>query len=64
RAGDGEGTSAQGGVRGREVVAEVVWEVEVEEEKVANLEGAFVGYLVEDKDVQALKNNFRMSGAL
>ncbi|MCI85033.1 hypothetical protein A2U01_0106311 [Trifolium medium] len=54
RAGDGEGTSAQGDVRGKEVVAEVVWEVEVEEERVANLEGAFVGYLVEDKDVQAL----------
>ncbi|MCI09501.1 RNA recognition motif, partial [Trifolium medium] len=43
-------------------VPEVVWEVEVEEERLMNLEGAYVGYLVEDKDAHSLQNNFRMSG--
>jgi hypothetical protein len=39
-----------------------VWEVDVEDERVTNLEGAYVGFLVEDKEVQTLQNNFRMSG--
>ncbi|MCI01992.1 endonuclease/exonuclease/phosphatase family protein, partial [Trifolium medium] len=43
-------------------VPEVVWEVEVVEERLMKLEGAFVGYLVEEKDVVSLQNNFRMSG--
>ncbi|MCI56566.1 hypothetical protein A2U01_0077817, partial [Trifolium medium] len=30
--------------------AEVVWEVEVEDEVATKLGGAYVGYLVEDKD--------------
>jgi hypothetical protein len=41
---------------------EVVWEVEVEEERMSKLEGAYVGYLVEDRDVQAIQNNFCMDG--
>ncbi|MCI11733.1 RNA-binding protein 25-like, partial [Trifolium medium] len=42
--------------------AEVVWEVEVEEERLAKLEGAYVGYLVEEKDVVSIQNNLRMDG--
>jgi hypothetical protein len=41
---------------------EVVWEVEVEEERLSKLEGAYVGYLVEERDVQTIQNNFRMDG--
>ncbi|GAU09987.1 hypothetical protein TSUD_393040 [Trifolium subterraneum] len=58
------GTSAQGGQLKKVVASEseVVWEVEAEEERMASLVGAFVGFLVEDKDAQSLQNNFRMSG--
>ncbi|GAU38294.1 hypothetical protein TSUD_157790 [Trifolium subterraneum] len=68
-AGDvGEGTSFGGATIGGGIpvsdnkVSEVVWEVEVEEERLALLEGAYVGYLVEDKDVQIIQNNFTMGG--
>jgi hypothetical protein len=44
------------------VVPEVVWEVEVEEDRLMKLEGAYVGYLVEDRDIQAIQNNLRMDG--
>jgi RNA recognition motif-containing protein len=40
----------------------IVWEVEVEEEVLAKLEGAYVGYLSEDKDTHTLQNQFRMNG--
>ncbi|GAU32573.1 hypothetical protein TSUD_218320 [Trifolium subterraneum] len=58
----GEGSSAQGGQTKKVVADEVVWEVEVEEERLVGLKGAYVGYLVEEKDVQSIQNNFRMSG--
>ncbi|MCH83913.1 RNA recognition motif, partial [Trifolium medium] len=58
----GEGTSAQGGQPMTVAAKEVVWEVEVEEERMAGLKGAYVGYLVEEKDVQSIQNNLRMSG--
>ncbi|MCH81579.1 RNA recognition motif [Trifolium medium] len=41
---------------------EVVWEVEVEDEVTSKLTGAYVGYLVEDKDPLTIQNNFRMGG--
>jgi RNA recognition motif-containing protein len=41
---------------------EVVWEVEVDEERLMNLEGAYVGFLVDDREVQSLQNNLRMEG--
>jgi hypothetical protein len=44
------------------VVPEIVWEVEVEEDRMMKLEGAYVGYLVEDRDIQTIQNNFRMDG--
>jgi hypothetical protein len=53
------GSSTQGELQH---TTEVVWEVDVEDERVTNLEGAYVGFLVEDKEVQTLQNNFRMSG--
>jgi hypothetical protein len=40
----------------------IVWEVEVEEEVLAKLDGAYVGYLSEDKDTQTLQHQFRMNG--
>jgi hypothetical protein len=40
----------------------IVWEVEVEEEVLAKLEGAYVGYLAEDKEAHILQNQFRMNG--
>jgi hypothetical protein len=40
----------------------IVWEVEVEEEVLAMLEGAYVGYLAEDKEAHILQNQFRMNG--
>ncbi|GAU41797.1 hypothetical protein TSUD_379350 [Trifolium subterraneum] len=42
--------------------AEIVWEVEVEEEVETKLGGAYVGYLIEDKDPHTIQNNFRMGG--
>jgi hypothetical protein len=44
------------------VVPEVIWEVEVEEDRMMKLEGAYVGYLVEDRNIQTIQNNFRMDG--
>jgi hypothetical protein len=41
--------------------AEVLWEVE-EEEMVARLAGAYVGYLVDDSDPFNIQSNFRMHG--
>jgi hypothetical protein len=43
-------------------ITDVVWEVEVEEEILEKLEGAYVGYLVEDEDVQSFQNKLRMEG--
>jgi hypothetical protein len=43
-------------------VPEVVWEVEVEEERLRKLEGAYVGYLVENRDIHSIQNNLRMDG--
>jgi hypothetical protein len=40
----------------------IVWEVEVEDEVLVKLEGAYVGYLSEDKDSQMLQKQFRMNG--
>jgi hypothetical protein len=45
-----------------EGVKEVVWEVEVEEERAAMLTGAYVGYLTEEKEAKSIQNNFIMSG--
>ncbi|GAU17237.1 hypothetical protein TSUD_324410 [Trifolium subterraneum] len=39
---------------------EVVWEVEVEDEVTTKLGGAYVEYLIEDKDPLTIQNNFRM----
>jgi hypothetical protein len=41
---------------------EVVWEVEVEEERMEKLEGACVGYLVENMNAQSIQNDFHMDG--
>jgi hypothetical protein len=41
---------------------EVVWEVEVEDEVLAKLGGAYVGYLVEDQEAMSIQNHFRMDG--
>jgi hypothetical protein len=40
----------------------VVWEVEVEEERVEMLKGAYVGFLNEDKQAHTLQNFFVMEG--
>jgi hypothetical protein len=56
------GEGSNGGRKVEGVSKEVVWEVEVEEERVSSLEGAFVGYLVEERDAQSIQNNFRMAG--
>ncbi|MCI70771.1 hypothetical protein A2U01_0092034, partial [Trifolium medium] len=40
----------------------VAWEVDVEEEKVALLRGAFVGFLLEDVEAQQLQQYFSMDG--
>ncbi|MCI06753.1 RNA recognition motif, partial [Trifolium medium] len=42
--------------------SEVVWEVEVEDEVLNKLGGAYVGYLVVDKEAIVLQNQFRMEG--
>jgi hypothetical protein len=39
-----------------------VWEVEVEEEVLAKLGGAYVGYLSKDTEAQTIQNQFRMDG--
>ncbi|MCI58456.1 hypothetical protein A2U01_0079711, partial [Trifolium medium] len=44
------------------VKPEVVWEVEVEDEVVAKLCGAYVGYLVDDKEAITIQNQFWMDG--
>jgi RNA recognition motif-containing protein len=44
------------------VTPEVIWEVEVEEARMMRLEGACVGYLIEEKDVQAIQYDFNMNG--
>jgi hypothetical protein len=36
------------------MATEVVWEVEVEEERMSKLEGAYVGFLTEDRDVHTI----------
>jgi hypothetical protein len=41
---------------------DVVWEVEVEDEVLAKLGGAYVGYLTEEKEAILLQNQFRMDG--
>ncbi|GAU21269.1 hypothetical protein TSUD_286790 [Trifolium subterraneum] len=58
----GEGTSPKGVHSVIVVAKEVVWEVEVEDERVASMEDAYVGYLVEDKQTQTIQNNFRIGG--
>jgi hypothetical protein len=40
------------------MATEVVWEVEVEEERMSKLEGAYVGFMTEDRDVHTIQNNF------
>ncbi|MCI46689.1 hypothetical protein A2U01_0067930, partial [Trifolium medium] len=40
----------------------VVWEVELEPESVAKLNGAFVGFLAEHKDTLAIQQIFFMDG--
>jgi hypothetical protein len=42
----------------------VVWEVEVEEDRMMKLEGACLGYLVENTNAQSIQNNFHMDGFL
>ncbi|MCI57418.1 hypothetical protein A2U01_0078669, partial [Trifolium medium] len=54
--GIGEGSSKGVGPLVGRSTKDVVWEVEVEEEMLAKLEGAYVGYLVEERDVQAIQN--------
>jgi hypothetical protein len=59
----GAGTSqTMAAAGGEKMKGEVVWEVEMVEERATNLEGAFVGFLVEDKEASLLQNNFRMNG--
>jgi hypothetical protein len=41
---------------------EVIWEVEVEDEVLMKLRGAYVGYLAEDKEAKTIQNHFRMDG--
>jgi RNA recognition motif-containing protein len=41
---------------------EVIWEVEVEDEMLMKLRGAYVGYLAEDKEAKTIQNQFRMDG--
>jgi hypothetical protein len=41
---------------------QVVWEVEVEEEVLARLGGAYVGYLVENKEAALIQNQLWMGG--
>ncbi|GAU25569.1 hypothetical protein TSUD_260030 [Trifolium subterraneum] len=60
--GAGEGTTSGVSHLAVRSGTEVVWEVEVEGERSANLEGAYVGYLVDDLDAQTMQNNFRMGG--
>jgi hypothetical protein len=56
------GEGSNGGRKVDVVSKEVVWEVEEEEERVLSLEGAYVGYLVEEREAQSIQNNFRMAG--
>jgi hypothetical protein len=42
--------------------SEVVWEVEVENEALAKLNGAFVGFLSEPKDHLVIQRNFILDG--
>ncbi|GAU19605.1 hypothetical protein TSUD_383000 [Trifolium subterraneum] len=41
---------------------DVIWEVEVEDEVVSRLGGAYVGYLVDDKEAISIQNQFHMDG--
>jgi hypothetical protein len=41
---------------------EVVWEVEVEEESVAKIKGAYVGFLVKHKESSDIQQNFMLDG--
>ncbi|MCI59870.1 hypothetical protein A2U01_0081125, partial [Trifolium medium] len=43
-------------------VHEVAWEVEVEAEALAKLNGAFVGFLAENTNHQLIQQNFLMDG--
>jgi hypothetical protein len=43
-------------------VSEMVWEVEVEQEKLAKLQGAFVGFLAEPHEWYEVQQNFTMDG--
>jgi hypothetical protein len=52
-------TAGSGLVHG---VHEVVWEVEVESELMAKLNGAYVGFLAEAFEVQTIQHNFLMDG--
>ncbi|GAU47734.1 hypothetical protein TSUD_386930 [Trifolium subterraneum] len=52
----------QGTVDGAQRRSGVVWEVEVEDEVVTKLGGAYVGYLVVDMDAITIQNQFRMDG--
>ncbi|GAU40140.1 hypothetical protein TSUD_163090 [Trifolium subterraneum] len=45
-----------------QLMSEVLWEVEVEDEVLAKLEGAFVGYLAVDMEAITIQNQFRMDG--
>jgi hypothetical protein len=62
----GQGSGGDGG-KGVQVgvtaaKAEVIWEVEEEEEMLTKLAGAYVGILIEEKDSIGLQNNFRLNG--
>ncbi|GAU40167.1 hypothetical protein TSUD_292730 [Trifolium subterraneum] len=59
---DGSGGYHQGNMAGAQTRPEVVWEVEVEDEVMSKLSGAYVGYLVDDKEAITIQNQFRMDG--
>jgi hypothetical protein len=48
--------------KGEKIVDEVVWEVEVEAEALAKLNGAYVGFLSEHRDHCVIQQNFLMDG--
>ncbi|GAU42410.1 hypothetical protein TSUD_324650 [Trifolium subterraneum] len=54
--------SCQGLTANFHLKPEVVWEVEVDDEVLTKLEGAYVGYLADGKEAISIQNRFRMGG--
>ncbi|GAU12981.1 hypothetical protein TSUD_191730 [Trifolium subterraneum] len=60
KVGNGSPSNAKSG--DLEVIPKVVWEVEVEEDKMALLRGAYVGFLLQNMEVNLLQQFFMMDG--